>query len=98
MNSDYGWNRLGIGYAIEHPGYNGDGNGFLNYDGTFSYLDDPPNQHYQIFNFRFHASRFAHELDAAMGHHSLTECLRRELVDHLSNALFDDRECLGQIS
>ena len=30
-------------------------------------LDDPPNQHYQLQNFRAHAARFAHQLGAAMG-------------------------------
>ena len=64
-----GWESIGI--AIEPPGYNDGGDGFLHYDGTISGLDNPPNQHYQLQNFRAHAARFAHQLDAAMGHHTL---------------------------
>ena len=71
--SGYGWNRLGIGYAIVTPVNSYDyGRGFLNYDGTLSYLDNPPNQHYQIQLFREHAARAAHQLNAAMGFDVLT--------------------------
>ena len=44
-------------------------------------IDNPPNQHYQLQNFRAHAARFAHQLDAAMGHHSLQ---RAEESDRLT--------------
>ena len=44
--------------------------GFLHYDGTVS--NDPANQYFDLLNFRGHAARFAHQLDDAMGHHSLT--------------------------
>ena len=67
-----GWEIIGV--AIESPTYPNDrrnGNGFLHYDGTFSFLDNPPDQHYQLQNFRAHAGRFAHQLDAAMGHHTM---------------------------
>ena len=45
------------------------GGGFLGYDGTLSH--ETVNQHHLIKLFREHAARFAHELDAAMGHHTL---------------------------
>ena len=65
-----GWESIGV--AIENPYHRPRyGHGFLNYDGTMSDLDNPPDQHYQIQNFRAHAGRFAHQLDAAMGHHTM---------------------------
>ena len=75
----YGWESIGI--AIEQPAFHHDGDGFLHYDGTVSYLHSPPNQHYQLSLFRAHAARFAHQLDAAMGHHSLQ---RAEESDRLT--------------
>ena len=60
-----GWESIGV--AIEGPGAYLYGNGFLNYDGTMADLDNPPNQHYQLQNYRAHAARFAHQLDAAKG-------------------------------
>ena len=94
--ANFGWNRLGIGYAIEQPYYKKDGKGFLNYDGTIAELDDPPNQHYQIFNFREHAARFAHELDAAMGHHTLASASEAEPLDRAALAVRHDRERLAR--
>ena len=47
-----GWESIGV--AIENrPDYppTTATAGFLHYDGTMSYLDNPPNQHYQIQNF-----------------------------------------------
>ena len=63
-----GWESIGV--AIERSGqYRLRATGFLAYDGTCPAT--PPNQHYQILNFRAHAGRFAHQLDAAMGHHTM---------------------------
>ena len=50
--------------------------GFLAYDGTFSL--DPVNQYFHLLNFRTHAARFAHQLDAAMGHHTLGSADERD--------------------
>ena len=78
-----GWESIGV--AIEYPirstnaGRPPQRQGFLNYDGTMSPLYvDPPNQHYQLQLFRAHAARFAHQLDAAMGHHSLQAAPRNQ--------------------
>ena len=70
-----GWGT-NIGICIDNPQSRIDGevvnyhnDGFLQYDGTLSF--DPANQFFHVNNFREHAARFAHQLDAAMGHETL---------------------------
>ena len=75
--TEQGWGTTNIGVAIENPRpyvdgahvYYDDG-GFLTYDGGMTF--DPVNQYFLLNPFREHAARFAHQLDAAMGHHSLS--------------------------
>ena len=43
---------------------------FVGYDWAQS--EGPPNQYFDLLQYREHASRFAHQLDDALGHHSLT--------------------------
>ena len=70
-----GWVRIGV--TSQNPDSYVDGErltydegaGFLNYDGSLSF--EAPNQFHQLNPFRAHAARFAHQLDAAMGHHTL---------------------------
>ena len=62
-----GWEQIGISY--QNPGRFFD-IGFLGYDGAMSF--EPVNQWFQLLAFREHASRFAHQLDDALGHHSLS--------------------------
>ena len=69
-----GWESIGV--CIERPDYPNDyrnGQGFLHYDGTLTDLTTPPDQQYQLQNYRAHAARFAHQLGAAWGHKSLQE-------------------------
>ena len=60
-----GW--VTIGFASENPQHKL--GWFLNYDGTLS--ETPVNQTPYLDEFQGHAATFAHQLDAAMGHHSL---------------------------
>ena len=62
-----GWGT-NIGIGIEQPYYHLN-IGFLDYDGTMSF--EPVNQVSYTNPFLAHAARFAHELDAVMGHHTL---------------------------
>ena len=59
---------------------------YLDYDGNWSIV--PVNQYPSIRDFRAHAATFAHQLDAAMGHHSLASA---DEADRLTiyNALKD---------
>ena len=43
----------------------------MDYDGSLTH-DEPVNQVPLLLDFRSHAATFAHQLDDAMGHHSLT--------------------------
>ena len=66
-----GWESIGV--AIENPGGSSNDyrhNGFLQYDGTMS--REPPNQQYLLQQFRAHAARFAHQLDASTGLYTLS--------------------------
>ena len=65
--------------------------GFLAYDGSLSF--DPVNQYFELNAFREHAARFAHQLDASMGHHTLASADERDrlatyntLADLIGNA------------
>ena len=66
-----GWETIGVSFLspTRRPDDYSFGKGFLAYDGTYSY--DPVNQLAYTVPFRAHAARFAHELDAVMGHHTL---------------------------
>ena len=69
-----GWESIGVANGLDASGliealpavWN---IGYLGYDGTRS--TDPVNQITYLLPFREHAARFAHQLDAAMGHHTL---------------------------
>ena len=63
-----GWEVIGI--ALEQPYYHLN-TGFLQHDGTIS--NEWPDQGFPLLNYRAHASRFAHQLDAVKGYHSLDE-------------------------
>ena len=71
-----GWEQ--IGFTFDYP-YNiidyRDG-GFLAYDGTMSF--NPANQHFLLNEFKSHAARFAHQLDAGMGGHTLASADERD--------------------
>ena len=65
--------------------------GFLGYDGHLSF--DAVNQYFELNAFREHAARFAHQLDSAMGHHTLASADERDrlttyntLADLIGNA------------
>ena len=62
-----GWEQIGITFEQPFPYLN---IGFLGYDGAPTL--DPVNQFFELNPFREHASRFAHQLDDALGHHSLS--------------------------
>ena len=63
-----GWETIGVTFEGFHPMYL-DGRAHLGYDGSI--VLEPVNQTGYLNPFRAHAARFAHELDDAMGHHSL---------------------------
>ena len=70
-----GWEQIGV--ALVGPfAVHIDGGGFFAYDGTFTL--DPVNQFFHLNAFREHAARFAHQLDAAMGHHTLASADERD--------------------
>ena len=82
-----GWEIIGVtftrpDYPTEYRGTNG----FLHYDGSLSF--DPANQYFDVKNFREHAARFAHQLDASMGHHTLASADERDRLTTY-NALAD---------
>ena len=62
-----GWEQIGISFDTPGRFFN---IGFLGYDGAYSF--EAVNQWFQLNQFREHASRFAHQLDDALGHHSLS--------------------------
>ena len=70
--TELGWDSIGIAIENPHAGSNVwyTNDGFLTYGGGMSW--DAVNQHFILNPFREHAARFAHQLDAAMGHHSLS--------------------------
>ena len=47
-----GWESIGVAIEVQSGTLPANGDGFLNYDGTMADLDNPPNQHYQLQNFR----------------------------------------------
>ena len=64
--TEAGWEQIGV--TFQNPGRFFD-IGFLGYDGVLSF--EAVNQWFLLNQFREHASRFAHQLDDALGHHSL---------------------------
>ena len=84
IRDQLGWESIGVSYddpRADHDHLYDNGAGFLHYDGTLSF--DPANQLAYIIPFRAHAARFAHELDAAMGHHKLKSADERDsLITH----------------
>ena len=83
-----GWDQIGI--TFQEPGGFFDV-GFLAYDGSLTH--DPVNQYFELNAFRAHAARFAHQLDASMGHHTLASADERDrlatyntLADLIGNA------------
>ena len=68
--TEAGWETIGV--CFENPTFpiRYDNVGFLAYDGSLTL--DPVNQVFYNNPFQEHASRFAHQLDDAMGHHSLS--------------------------
>ena len=69
-----GWEQIGV--TFQEPFQIHIDNGFLAYDGTLTL--DPVNQFFLLNQFREHAARFAHQLDAAMGHHTLASADERD--------------------
>ena len=71
VTEQLGWETVGITYdyvrAFENR--NEDKEIFLGYDGSLTI--EPVNQYFALNQYRAHAARFAHQLDDAMGHHSL---------------------------
>ena len=83
-----GWEQIGV--TFEDAGFHLN-TGFLAYDGTISL--EPVNQYFELNPFRAHAARFAHQLDASMGHHTLASADERDrlatyntLADLIGNA------------
>ena len=68
-----GWEQIGICFEVSRVYYD---TGFLGYDGSMSH--EPVNQFFQLNQFKNHAARFAHELDAGMGLHSLSSSDERD--------------------
>ena len=71
--------RSGMGANRRHLPWSGDQHldtGFLAYDGSLTF--DPVNQFFHLNAFSEHAARFAHQLDAAMGHHTLASADERD--------------------
>ena len=62
-----GWET--IGYTGHFPGHDSPGQ-YFGYDGVIQ--EDPVNQFGYLTGFLAHGARFAHQLDDAMGHFSLT--------------------------
>ena len=89
---DAGWEKIGVTFDSTNTFHNG---GFLGYDGTLTH--EPVNQHHLIKFFREHAARFAHQLDAAMGHHHALQRIRRRSPYRSSDALCNDRERGGPV-
>ena len=72
-----GWEQIGVSFINPtHPDVHTFGAGFFAYDGSFTF--DPVNQYFYTLQYREHAARFAHQLDAAMGHHTLASADERE--------------------
>ena len=81
--TELGWETIGVSFVDPGPiqRITDLARGFLAYDGTYSF--DPANQLAYTVPFRAHAARFAHELDAAMGHHKLKSADERDsLITH----------------
>ena len=83
-----GWDPIGVVFADPFHFLNV---GFLAYDGSLS--NDAVNQFFELNAFREHAARFAHQLDASMGHHTLASADERDrlttyntLADLIGNA------------
>ena len=75
-----GWDPIGV--TLTNPYYYLNV-GFLAYDGSLS--NESVNQYFQVQNFRAHAARFAHQLDAGMGTHTLLSADERDrLIVHQS--------------
>ena len=75
--SERGWETIGITFSRpQHSSEDYTDVGFLHYDGSLSF--EPANHYFYVINFREHAARFAHQLDAAMGHHTLGSADERE--------------------
>ena len=71
MTEQLGWETVGITYerADNFLATHGSERSFLAYDGTLT--TEAVNQFYLLNQYRAHAARYAHQLDAALGHHSL---------------------------
>ena len=83
-----GWDPIGVTFESPFHFLNV---GFLGYDGILS--NDAVNQYFELNAFREHAARFAHQLDSAMGHHTLASADERDrlatyntLADLIGNA------------
>ena len=68
-----GWEQIGVSFVNPRPDWMTE---FFTYDGIYS--TDPVNQFFHLNQFTEHAARFAHQLDAAMGHHTLASADERE--------------------
>ena len=68
---DRGWETFGITYTYPYRIINDNSyeSVFLGYDGILGL--EPVNQYFALNQYQAHAARFAHQLDDAMGHHSL---------------------------
>ena len=74
--TEQGWEQIGVTLTQPHSPIDYRNGGFLAYDGELSF--DPANQFFLLNQFREHAARFAHQLDAAMGHHTLASADERD--------------------
>ena len=72
--TEQGWEQIGVTFIRPLTIYINAG--FLAYDGALTF--DPVNQFFHLNAFREHAARFAHQLDAAMGHHTLASADERD--------------------
>ena len=71
--TELGWEQIGVTFVNPYAHVDA---GFLAYDGALTL--DPVNQFFLLNQFREHAARFAHQLDAAMGHHTLASADERD--------------------
>ena len=84
-----GWEQIGVTFQQRSGAFFD--TGFLAYDGSLTH--DAVNQYFELNPFRTHAARFAHQLDASMGHHTLASADERDrlttyntLADLIGNA------------
>ena len=89
-----GWDT-NIGFTYNSAAAYRDTGGYLGYDGSLTH-DEPVNQVPLLFDFRSHAATFAHQLDDAMGHHSLTSSSEEDRLTTFQSVIRHAGQCLAR--